>query len=69
MANAVLTGEQAEEYKRTYADYTAAMVRATEALKAYGMESREFSEADSAAGKLWGRLRQLQGLAGKSWMV
>jgi hypothetical protein len=65
----LLTGEKAAEYKRLYLEYGAAMARATAVLKAKGMDSDEFRQADAAAGDLWVRLRELQGMAGKHWMA
>lgn len=69
MATPILTGEKAAEYKRLYLEYGAAMARATAVLKAKGMDSQEFAEADAAAGTLWARLRELQGMGGKHWMA
>jgi hypothetical protein len=69
MSAPLLVGEQAEEYKRLYAEYAAAMVNAAAVLRAKGMDSDDFREADAAAGKLWVRLRELQGMAGKHWMT
>jgi hypothetical protein len=67
MNTPVLTGQKAAEYQRLYAEYTAAMVAAAAILKANGMGSDEFRKADAAAGALWVRLRELQGMAGKHW--
>ena len=69
MNTPILTGEKAEEYKRLYREYGAAVAHAVATLAANGMESEEFRQADAAVGKLYVRLRELQGMAGKSWMA
>jgi len=34
-----------------------------------GWESEEFKQVDAEAGRLWTKLRELQGTAGKHWMA
>jgi hypothetical protein len=58
-----------EEYTRLYGEYAAAIFHAAAVLKSKGMDSEDFKQADAAAGALWTRLRELQGMAGKSWMA
>lgn len=69
MSAPVLIGEKAAEYQRLYAEYAAAMANAAAILRAKSMSSDEFRQADAAAGALWVRLRDLQGMAGKHWMA
>jgi hypothetical protein len=69
MSVPVLTGEEAAEFQRLYAEYAAAMVNALAILRAKGMSSEEFRQADAAAGALRARIRELQGTAGKHWMA
>jgi hypothetical protein len=69
MSTPVLTGENAEEYKRLTAEYPVAEANATAALKSHGMDSEEFKRADAAKGAIWRRLRELQGMGGKHWMA
>jgi hypothetical protein len=61
--------EEAAELKRLYAERSAAVARSNHILQAFGMESPEFFDADRAAGKLWVRIRAIQGLAGEHWMA
>lgn len=63
----ILTPEEGEEYKRVYAEYEKATIYGGEVLRRYGMESREFREADARTTDLWRRLRELQGEAGQPW--
>lgn len=63
------TSEKAAEYERLFAQYVAASANAFEVLKAKGMQSPEFREADAATGKFWVKLRALQGKAGMHWMA
>ncbi len=65
----VWTLEKAAEYQRLFAQYVAASANALEVLKANGMESPEFREADAATGEFWVKLRALQGKAGMHWMA
>ena len=69
MSTPVLIGEKAAEYIRLYAEYAAALAHASAVLESKGMESDDFRQADAAAGALWVRLRDLQGMAGKHWMA
>lgn len=69
MNRRILTGEEAEEFKRLYDEYPRVSQHAAELLGRHGMESKEFREADAAVGDLWRRLRELQGMAGKHWMA
>jgi hypothetical protein len=68
MAN-TLTPEEGAELNRLLAEHAEAGVRAGAVLAKHGMESPEFREADAATGALWVRIRELQGMAGKSWMA
>ena len=65
----VWTPEKAAEYERLFAQYVAASANAFAVLKAKGMESSEFREADAATGEFWVKLRALQGKAGLHWMA
>ena len=49
-----------DEYERLYEEFAAAVERAARVLRKKGMDSREFWEADAAAGKLSARLRELR---------
>ena len=49
-----------EEYRRTHAQYDAALVRANQLLKGRGMNSKDFHEANDVAGKLFDRLGELE---------
>lgn len=60
---------EAAEYQRLFALYVTASANALDVLKAKGMESREFREADAATGEFWVKLRALQGKAGMHWMA
>jgi len=60
--------EDAEEFQRLYGEFTAANAKALAILKARGMDSAEFAEADRAASDIWVKLRRLQGKEGKHWM-
>jgi hypothetical protein len=64
-----MSPEEAEEYRRLYAKYAAASQYAGAVLRTHGMESEAFRQAYGAVGKLWTRLRDLQGLGGMSWMA
>jgi hypothetical protein len=61
MNTPILSGEKAAEYTRLYTEYGEAMVRAAAALKAHGMASEEFRQADAAAGTLWGQTPRASG--------
>jgi hypothetical protein len=61
--------ENAAEYQRLYAEFVDAVARAGTILKARGMDSEEFRQADADAGRLSVRLRELRGDAGKNWMA
>jgi hypothetical protein len=63
----VLTGEEAAEYMRTYEQHVAATAYAFNVLCEKGMGSTEYIEAESAVTRLWQRLRELRGDAGKPW--
>ena len=65
----VLNAEKASEFERLYQEYAKAMRDAASVLRVKGMESEEFRKADNAAADLWVKLRELQGMAGKHWMV
>jgi hypothetical protein len=59
-----------DEYERLYQEFAAAVERAARVLRKKGMDSREFWEADTEAGKLSARLRELRRTAdGEGWMV
>jgi hypothetical protein len=57
-----------EEYKRLYLEFEAALANAAKVLRAKGIDSEEFRQADAAAGAQWLRLRELQDIVGKHWM-
>ena len=65
MSPPVLAGDDAAEYQRLYIDYYAAISKAVATLKARGMDSEEFRQADADAGRIWKQLRELQGMSGK----
>ena len=64
----ILTPEEGREYLRLFGEYRRATNDAYEALKRFGMESKEFAAADAEAGKYWSQLRAMQGASGKHWM-
>jgi hypothetical protein len=64
----VMSPEDAEEFQRLYGQFAAANAKALDILKAKGMQSAEFAEADQAASEIWVKLRRLQGKEGKHWM-
>lgn len=57
------TAEKIAEYKDVYAECGLAVNRALASLSIKGMHSKEFREAHAASGKLWTRLREMQGMA------
>jgi hypothetical protein len=57
------------EFQRLYHEFTAANDKAFAILKAKGMQSAEFAEADRAASEIWVKLRRLQGKEGQHWMA
>jgi hypothetical protein len=65
----VSNAEKADEFERLYQEYAKAIRYAASVLRVKSMESEEFRKADGAAGDLWVKLRELQGMAGKHWMA
>ena len=63
-----MTPDEAAEYQRLYAEFVAATAKAFAILRAKGIDSYAFLEADAEAGKLSVRLRELRGDAGKHWI-
>jgi hypothetical protein len=61
----ILSPEESEEYRRVYEKHVRLTNYAMDVLRRYGMESKEFADADAATCKTWIRLRELQGIAGK----
>jgi hypothetical protein len=61
----VLNAEKANEFERLYQEYAKTVRIAASVLRVKGMESEEFRKADAAAGDLWVKLRNLQGMTGK----
>jgi hypothetical protein len=64
----VMSPEDAKEFQRLYGEFKTANAKALAILKAKGMQSTEFAEADRAASEIWVKLRRLQGKEGKHWM-
>jgi hypothetical protein len=64
-----MSHEDAKEFQRLYGEFTAAQAKAVAVLRAKGMESTEFLEADRAASEIWVKLRRLQGKEGQHWMT
>jgi hypothetical protein len=67
MTKTTITPEDAEEFNRLYTEFLRAAAHAGEVLHKFGMESAQFAEADAASGKIWRRLKEIQGRAGKPW--
>jgi hypothetical protein len=63
----IITAQQAAKFKELFQDWERAVAHAGTMLRAYGMESRQFSEADQAATAIWRQLRELRRMAGKHW--
>jgi hypothetical protein len=61
MAGKIMTPEEAADLKRLLEEHAAATHRAREILRAYGMDSKEYTEAELVASDLWKRIRKLQG--------
>ncbi len=61
----MLTGESTEEYKRLRAEHVTAKKNAMAALRAKGVDSEEFKQADASAVAIGRRLQQLQGVGGR----
>jgi len=59
----MVTIEQAVEFKRLFQEYENAIARAGTMLRAYGIESEHFSDADGAAALLWRQLSKFRGMA------
>lgn len=55
-----MTIEQTEVYRRLDAEYGAAVLYAIAILRANGMNSPEFKDAEDAACDLWLRLREFK---------
>jgi|HubBroStandDraft_5_1064220.scaffolds.fasta_scaffold2866385_1 hypothetical protein len=69
MARSVISPEEGAELERLMKQYPAALEQGAVVLAKKGMDSPEFAAADAATGKLWTRIRELQGMAGKHWMA
>jgi hypothetical protein len=69
MTRNIISPEEGAELQRLYAEYEVAVVRAGSVLRAKGMGSPEFLEADSATGALWRRIREILGTDGLPWMA
>lgn len=61
--------EAAAEFRRLYAECTAALGYANAVLQTEGAESESFREADRKAAALWQRLREVQGVMVKHWLA
>ena len=58
----VLTPEELKEYENLWDQHSRASAIACAMLRTYGMESKQFREADAETGRLCQRLREVQGL-------
>ena len=65
----LIADKEGEEYKRLYLEFVVAMAHAGAVLQKHGMDSPEFREADTEAGAIWSRLREIRGETGEHWMV
>lgn len=54
-----ITPEQAAKFKQLFQDYEEAVSHAGTMLRAYGMESRQFHEAENAATLVWTQLKEM----------
>jgi hypothetical protein len=65
----VITSEDGERLKRLYREHATAKEAEKAALQQFGMESREFAQADAKTNELWRRIRELDGTVGRHWMA
>jgi hypothetical protein len=65
MSMIALTGENAEQYKHLEAKHVTAKKNALAALRARGVDSEEFKQADAAAVAIRRRLQELRDVGGR----
>jgi hypothetical protein len=58
-------GSEAAGFKELFLEWEYAVAHAGTMLRAYGMQSRQFLEADQAATDIWHRLQEMQRSARK----
>jgi hypothetical protein len=68
MAKTVITSEEGAELERLKSAYQAATLRASNAIRAKGMDSDEFLKADAEAGRIVERIKEILGTTG-NWMA
>lgn len=61
----VISPEEGAELKRLYAELALAAKKANAVLRASGMTSQSFLEADRAMGKIVRRIKEIRGTTGK----
>ena len=61
--------EAAVEFRRLYAQLVAVVATANTVLQSAGMRSEAFRDANEEVGRLWQRLREIEGLAEKRWFA
>jgi hypothetical protein len=64
-----ISPEEAAELQHLYSEFVAASQHAAQTLRAKGINSPDFREADRATGVIWRRLREILGTAGSHWMA
>ena len=69
MAKSVFTPEENAELELLQAEYQAATTRAVRAIRAHGMDSQAFLQADAEAGIAAKRIKEILGIAGQDWMA
>ena len=68
MAKSVITGKDADELLRLYAELPRLSDAVRIALKNPGMDSPEFLRADKALGDAINHIREIRGLGPASWL-
>lgn len=62
------TAELAAKFKELFQEYEQAVSLAGTMLRAYGMDSPQFHDANKTAGLLWLQLQELRNTSGIEWM-
>ena len=65
----VISPQEGEELKRLYAALPAATAKANAALRASGMTSEAFREADAEVSVIIRGIKKILGVDGKHWMA